>query len=138
MQRNPSHSKFFLTIGDWSAKVWSEDGKSPIMNTRYAPSYLTAGCWSPTRAGVFFATRMDGVVDVWDYYHRQNAVAYSHKVSYCAWLLACCELPIVCELMLGYVCSACCATARLGTTRCRPSQCRATCSLVAVWWRWAT
>jgi dynein intermediate chain 2, axonemal len=82
-QRNPSHSKFFMTVGDWSAKVWSEDGKSPIMNTRYAPSYLTAGTWSPTRPGVFYTTRMDGVVDVWDYYHRQNAVAYSHKVSAC-------------------------------------------------------
>lgn len=26
-------------------------------------------------------TRMDGVVDIWDYFYRQNEVAYSHKVS---------------------------------------------------------
>ena len=25
LQRNPSYTKNFLTIGDWSAKVWSED-----------------------------------------------------------------------------------------------------------------
>ena len=81
IQRNPTHPKFFLTVGDWTAKVWSEDNSPPIMSTKYCRSYLTAGCWSPTRAGVFFTTRMDGVVDVWDYYHRQNAVAYSHKVS---------------------------------------------------------
>jgi dynein intermediate chain 2 len=51
------------------------------MTTKYHSSYLTAGCWSPTRAGVFFVTRMDGVVDIWDYFYRQNEVAYSHKVG---------------------------------------------------------
>ena len=45
------------------------------------PQYLTSACWSPTRAGVFFAARMDGVLDIWDYYYRQNEVAYTHKVG---------------------------------------------------------
>ena len=61
--------------------MWSDDNKTPIMTTKYCKAYLTAGCWSPTRAGVFFVTRMDGVVDIWDYYHRQNEVAHSHKVG---------------------------------------------------------
>ena len=26
---------------------------------------------------------MDGVVDIWDYFYRQNEVAYSHKVGDC-------------------------------------------------------
>jgi dynein intermediate chain 2 len=81
VHRNPFHTKFFMSVGDWTAKVWSEDNHTPIMSTHYCKSYLSAGCWSPTRAGVFFTTRMDGVLDVWDYYHRQSAVAYSHKVS---------------------------------------------------------
>eukprot|EP01029_Cantina_marsupialis_P028422 TRINITY_DN776149_c0_g1_i1.p1 TRINITY_DN776149_c0_g1~~TRINITY_DN776149_c0_g1_i1.p1 ORF type:complete len:575 (-),score=193.02 TRINITY_DN776149_c0_g1_i1:132-1856(-) len=81
IHRNPTHPKFFLTVGDWTAKVWVEDIKTPIMTTRYHPSYLTSGCWSPTRPGVFFVTRMDGVVDIWDYFYRQNEVAYSHKVG---------------------------------------------------------
>lgn len=25
---------------------------------------------------------MDGVVDIWDYFYRQNEVAYSHKVMF--------------------------------------------------------
>ena len=29
---------------------------------------------------MFFVTRKDGVLDVWDYFFRQNEVAYSHKV----------------------------------------------------------
>jgi dynein intermediate chain 2 len=81
IQRNPSQNKFFMTVGDWTARIWSEDIKTPIMTTKYHGSYLTGGCWSPTRPGVFYVTRMDGVVDVWDYYYRQNEVAYSHKVG---------------------------------------------------------
>lgn len=81
IQRNPANSKCFLTIGDWTAKIWMEDLKTPIMTTKYHPSYLMAGCWSPTRAGVFFVTRYDGVLDIWDYFYRQNEVAYSHKVG---------------------------------------------------------
>ncbi len=82
IQRNPANSKCFLTVGDWTARIWNEDGvRTPIMTTKYHSSYLTAGCWSPTRTGVFFVTRMDGVVDIWDYFYRQNEVAYSHKVG---------------------------------------------------------
>ena len=80
IQRNPANTKCFLTIGDWTARIWMEDLRTPIMTTKYHSSYLTSGCWSPTRAGVFFVTRMDGVVDIWDYFYRQNEVAYSHKV----------------------------------------------------------
>lgn len=81
IQRNPTHPTSYLTIGDWTARIWNEKNKGPIMMTQYSPAYLTAGCWSPTRAGVFFTARMDGVVDCWDYYYRQNSCAYSHKVS---------------------------------------------------------
>lgn len=68
IQRNPTHNKFFLTVGDWTARIWCEDLKTPIMSTTYHESYVTAGCWSPTRAGVFYVTRADGVVDVWDFF----------------------------------------------------------------------
>lgn len=51
------------------------------MQTRYHQTYLTDGCWSPTRAGLFFLTRMDGFLDVWDFFYRQNEVAYSQKIS---------------------------------------------------------
>ena len=81
IQRNPTHNKYFMTVGDWSARIWVEDMKTPIITTEYHSTYVTGGCWSPTRAGVFYVTRMDGVVDVWDFFHRQNEVAYSHKVS---------------------------------------------------------
>ena len=81
INRSPPNTKYFLTVGDWSAKIWVEDIKAPIMRTKYHGSYLTDGCWSPTRNGVFFLIRKDGWMDVWDYYYRQNEIAFSHKVS---------------------------------------------------------
>jgi dynein intermediate chain 2 len=81
IQRNPTHNKFFMSIGDWTTKIWSEDLKNPIITTKYHDSYLTGGCWSPTRVGVFFVISMDGVLNVWDFLHRQNEVAYSHKIG---------------------------------------------------------
>ncbi|KAL9185252.1 hypothetical protein ACHAXT_003029 [Thalassiosira profunda] len=81
IQRNPIHTKFFLTVSAWTAKLWSEDIKTPIFATRPHSSYLTGGCWSPTRAGVFYVTRSDGVVDVWDISQNMNDVTYSHKVT---------------------------------------------------------
>ena len=51
------------------------------MQTRYHSSYLTDGCWSQTRCGLFFLTRIDGFLDVWDFYYRQNEICYSQKIS---------------------------------------------------------
>ncbi len=68
-------------MGDWSAKIWMDDLKTPLIKTKYHDSYISDGCFSPTRVGAFFLTRKDGWLDVWDYYYRQNEVAFSHKVS---------------------------------------------------------
>lgn len=81
--RNPAHTKNFMSVGDWSCKIWHDDLTSPIMQTRYHSSYLTDGCWSPQRCGLFYLTRIDGFLDVWDFYYRQNECAYSQKISDC-------------------------------------------------------
>lgn len=33
---------------------------------------MTDGCWSPARPAVFFTSKMDGTLDVWDYLFKQN------------------------------------------------------------------
>lgn len=81
IERNSIAPKYFLTIGDWTARVWMEDLRAPIMTTKYDTSYLTGGCWSPTRPGVFFTTKADGTLDIWDYYFKQNDPTFSTKVT---------------------------------------------------------
>ena len=72
---------FIVKVGDWCAKIWVEEGKTPILSTSYHEAYLTGGCWSPTRPGVFFLTRADGMINVWDYNLQQQTAVYEHKVG---------------------------------------------------------
>eukprot|EP01084_Bolivina_argentea_P099600 179020_1 len=80
--RNYFLPKCILSVGDWMARVWTDDVKTPIMSTRYESSYLTSGVWSPTRPGVFYVTKQNGELDVWDYYFKgQFEPAYTVKIS---------------------------------------------------------
>ncbi|CAK0870145.1 unnamed protein product [Prorocentrum cordatum] len=81
VKRNPFHVKFFLSAGDWCAKLWMEEPKGPMLQTPFYPSYISATAWSPTRPGVFFLTRHDGRLETWDFFYRMNEVALSQKVS---------------------------------------------------------
>jgi dynein intermediate chain 2 len=66
VQRNPAHSRFILTIGDWTARLWMDDFRMPILSTPFDTTYLSAGGWSPTRPSLFFTGKNNGMVDVWD------------------------------------------------------------------------
>ncbi|GAB5354002.1 hypothetical protein AAMO2058_000082400 [Amorphochlora amoebiformis] len=82
IKRNPVHTSFFLTVGDWCAKLWSEETlKSPIMISAYNHAYLTAACWSTIRPGVFFTGKTDGTMDMWDLYSKQNEAVSTIKIS---------------------------------------------------------
>ncbi|XP_047239768.1 dynein axonemal intermediate chain 2 isoform X5 [Girardinichthys multiradiatus] len=82
LQRNPFFPKNFLTVGDWTARIWSEDIKeSSIMWTKYQMSYLMDACWSPVRPSVFFTVKMEGVLDIWDILFKQSDPSLSVKVS---------------------------------------------------------
>ena len=82
VQRNPGYQKIFLTVGDWCARVWSEDAKhSSIMTTVNMPEKMTAGCWSPSRPSVFLTGRGDGLVQTWDLKYQQNVPILTTKVS---------------------------------------------------------
>lgn len=81
IKRNPFNPKYFLSTGDWCAKIWNEELKGPMLQTPYYPSFLSAASWSPTRPGVFFLCRQDGRLDVWDYFYRMNEVSLSQKIS---------------------------------------------------------
>ncbi|XP_065164479.1 dynein intermediate chain 3, ciliary isoform X2 [Atheta coriaria] len=86
LERNPAFVKNFLTVGDWTAKIWSEDCKeSPIMWTCYHQARLLAATWSPTRFSVFFTCRSDGIIDVWDVLQNQEHATLSIKV---------CDVPL--------------------------------------------
>lgn len=54
---------------------------------RFHMSYLTDAQWSPVRPGVFFTTKMDGTLDVWDFLFKQNDPTLNIQV---------CDEPLQC------------------------------------------
>ncbi|KAH7831056.1 dynein intermediate chain IC70 [Monocercomonoides exilis] len=66
VQRNPVHSRFFLSVGDWTAKLWMDDLRVPILSTPFDSTYMSAGCWSPAKPSQFYTAKNNGMVDVWD------------------------------------------------------------------------
>lgn len=59
-------------------------GISPIFSSSPSPVNLTAGCWSPSRAGVLFVARSDGVIEAWDFLDRSHEPSVVANIASCA------------------------------------------------------
>ncbi|CAG4950396.1 unnamed protein product [Colias eurytheme] len=74
LQRNPTFLKNFLTVGDWTARVWSEDCReSSILWTYSHGTKLTDGAWNPVRFSLMLVTQWDGCLSCWDLLRRRSA-----------------------------------------------------------------
>lgn len=81
LERNPFAPKVFLSVGDWTTRIWSEDVKeSSIIATKYHDCYLSDAAWSPHRPAVFYSARKDGYLDCWDLLFKQNTPTLSVSV----------------------------------------------------------
>ncbi|XP_076750413.1 dynein axonemal intermediate chain 2-like [Xylocopa sonorina] len=67
IDRNPIYAKNFLTIGDWSAKIWADDTKEGcFLSTCDKDVDLSGGCWSNSRCSVFFTINIEGTLEAYD------------------------------------------------------------------------
>lgn len=81
LARNPAFFKNFITVGDWNARIWSEDCKeSSVIWTKFSPVELTDGCWSPTKCSLFYLGRTDGNLEAWDLLQQQSEPILTIKV----------------------------------------------------------
>lgn len=81
IQRCPFANKYFLTVGDWTAKIWSDDYRNPIYVSKYHPAYLTDCCWLPNRTAIFFVIRSDGMILAYDILFKTQEPIFSQKIS---------------------------------------------------------
>ncbi|XP_022836289.1 dynein intermediate chain 2, axonemal-like, partial [Spodoptera litura] len=87
VERNPGFLKNFLTVGDWTARVWSEECReSSVLWTPPARHRITNGTWSPTRVSLMLLTQYDGNLSIWDLLRRQHEPVLTMQV---------CEEPLV-------------------------------------------
>ncbi|KAL1138501.1 hypothetical protein AAG570_008564 [Ranatra chinensis] len=83
IERNYSFLKNYITAGDWTVRIWSEDCKeSSIIWTSFYKCELIKALWSPVKPSVFFVARNDGVLDAWDLILDQNKPACTTQVYY--------------------------------------------------------
>lgn len=66
VERCPHFNDVYMTVADWTFKVWRTDMEVPILVSACAADYYTCGRWSPTRAGVLALGRADGAIEMWD------------------------------------------------------------------------
>jgi len=82
VERNPFFPKYFMSIGDWTMRIWCEDVKeSAVIWSEYHKSYLLTGTWSQARPGVCFTGKHDGSVGIWDLLFKTNQPALTLQVA---------------------------------------------------------
>ncbi|CAG4991625.1 unnamed protein product [Colias eurytheme] len=87
LERNPNFLKNFLTVGDWTVRVWSEDCRESAVV--WSPPHrhkITAATWSPTRLSLMLVTQWNGLLATWDLLRRQHEPVLTMQV---------CEEPLL-------------------------------------------
>ncbi|KAJ8278976.1 hypothetical protein COCON_G00060420 [Conger conger] len=82
VRRSPFFKDILLTVGGWSLAIWKEGVmQGPIMLVSCAAKRGTVGCWSLSRAGVFFIGKEDGNIEVWDLMEKTHEPVQTQNVS---------------------------------------------------------
>ncbi|KAL4236475.1 WD repeat-containing protein 63 [Mactra antiquata] len=88
VQRSPFFKDVVLCVGGWNFTIWKEGivppnitTSGPILASAPNPVRLTAGHWSPSRPGVFYISKVDGSVDVWDLLDKTHEPSITQSVS---------------------------------------------------------
>lgn len=72
VDRNPFADKYFISIGDQSLRLWSDENReTPVMQTGEYAHDLSCGTWNRNRCSNFFVGHSTGTVDMWDLLYDQ-------------------------------------------------------------------
>ena len=75
LERSPFYDDLLLTVHDFHFAIWKislMDREEPIFRSANTKgSQNTCGAFSPTRPGVIFITKNNGI-DIWDFYDQSN------------------------------------------------------------------
>ncbi|XP_052258483.1 dynein axonemal intermediate chain 3-like isoform X6 [Dreissena polymorpha] len=106
VQRSPFFMDILLVVGGWNFTIWKEAvvidknnpssaeslktlnvaendalKSGPILQSAPNPIRMTSGFWSPSRPGVFYISKVDGSVDVWDLLDKTHEPSITQSVS---------------------------------------------------------
>ncbi|KAI9089425.1 WD40-repeat-containing domain protein [Phlyctochytrium arcticum] len=82
VQRSPFFSDIILSTGGWSFYIWREGVTTgPLLASAPSSVYVICGRWSPTRPGVFYLSKADGSIEVWDLLDRSHSPSSVQNIS---------------------------------------------------------
>ncbi|KAJ3090116.1 WD repeat-containing protein 63 [Quaeritorhiza haematococci] len=82
LQRSPFFPDIVLSVGGWSFHIWREGvATGPLISSAPSAASVVSGRWSPTRPAVFFISKSDGTVEVWDLLDKSHAPSLVGNVS---------------------------------------------------------
>lgn len=80
MDRNPFHKNFFMSICCNIFAIWDDDSyQSPVL-WRKRNGQLTCCKWSLNRPSVFFLTKADGSLEIWDLLSRTDDACLNESI----------------------------------------------------------
>lgn len=84
VERSPSLSKMFITCGDFTVHVWSDDIQlSPIVTGISHRYQISDVCWAPRRVSSYMSISVDGKFRIWDFLRKYRAPVAVFPVSRC-------------------------------------------------------
>ncbi|XP_076234028.1 dynein axonemal intermediate chain 2 [Calliopsis andreniformis] len=67
VDRNVFNPSVFLSVGDWTARVWAEDTREGnLISTMFLTDYPTGASWNKIRQSVFYVITSAGRLLAWD------------------------------------------------------------------------
>ncbi|XP_073944753.1 dynein intermediate chain 3, ciliary-like [Choristoneura fumiferana] len=84
VERSPTLSKMFITCGDFTVHIWSDDIHQSPMVTGISHRYqINDVCWSPQRVSSYMSISVDGKFRVWDFLRKYRAPVAVLPVARC-------------------------------------------------------
>ncbi|XP_026753346.2 dynein intermediate chain 3, ciliary-like [Galleria mellonella] len=82
VHRSPCTIRMFLTCGDWTVRVWSEEVRTaPIIVTKPYNNQVTDASWTPLRFSSYMAICEGGNFYYWDFLRKYREPVATLKVS---------------------------------------------------------
>ena len=81
IERSPFFPDIIMSVGDWTFKIFKQGVKKPLFSSPSADTYLSGGCFSPTRPGVVFTAKQDGTLEIWDFLDRSHEASLQVRVN---------------------------------------------------------
>lgn len=85
VEMSPFYDDLLMTIHDCHFCIWKLHCPEPVFVSPFISSsnekiYITCGFFSPSRQGVLYIGRADGIIDVWDFMDQSKEPTQQHFV----------------------------------------------------------